>query len=126
MHTLVTKEGFPYGFEPNACATCGGRCCTGESGYIYVNKTEMERLAQFLDISIEDLKKKYLYKSGYRYSIKEKEDETGFACIFFDSESKGCLVYGARPLQCRTFPFWEYYKNRVEELKEECPGIVDV
>ena len=126
MQDIVTKEGFFYGFTPSACATCGGRCCTGESGYIYVNKTEMERLADFLKISIEELKERYLYKSGYKYSIKEREKDGEFECIFYDAAQDGCMVYGARPIQCRTFPFWDYYKTRVDELKKECLGIVDV
>jgi len=126
MQDIVTKEGFSYGFTPSACATCGGKCCTGESGYIYVNKAEMERLADFLKIDVEELKRDYLYKSGYKYSIKEREREGSFECIFYDAAQDGCTVYGARPIQCRTFPFWDYYKTRVEELKQECPGIVDV
>ena len=126
MQNIVTKEGFPYGFMPNACATCGGKCCTGESGYIHVNKTEMERIAAFLNIDIETLKSEYLYKHGYKYSIKEREVEGSFECVFYDAKQDGCMIYAARPVQCRTFPFWEYYKNRVDELKRECPGIVDV
>jgi Fe-S-cluster containining protein len=34
-------------------------------------------------------------------SLKEKTNKD---CIFWDS---GCTVYEKRPLQCRTFPFWE-------------------
>jgi len=125
MRDIVTKEGYPYGFMPEACYSCGGRCCTGESGYIYVNKNEMERIASFLEISIDELKEKYLYKKGYKFSIKEIKYQDSFECIFYDRENNGCKIYMARPIQCRTFPFWEYYKTRVEELKQECPGIID-
>ena len=38
MSAIVTKEGFDYAFDVRACSTCKGRCCTGESGYIYVSK----------------------------------------------------------------------------------------
>jgi len=123
---VVSKEGFPYGFMPDACATCGGRCCTGESGYIYVNKTEMERIASFLNLEVEELKAAYLYKNGYRYSIKERQVGDEYECVFYDAKENGCMIYAARPVQCRTFPFWDYYKTRVGELKAECPGIVDV
>ncbi len=123
MQDIVTKEGFNYGFDATACATCGGRCCVGESGYIYVNTHEMERIANFLEIDIEELKSRYLYKVGYKYSIKEQQNGSSHECIFYEN---GCTIYAARPLQCRTFPFWDYYKTRVDELKQECPGIVDV
>ena len=125
MCNRVTKEGYGYAFEPLACASCNGRCCTGESGYIYVNEAEMERLAKFLDIDIKKLKARYLYKVGRRYSIKEQKGALGYACIFYDA-LQGCKVYSARPIQCRTYPFWEYYKEDVEALKRECPGVVDV
>ena len=121
----MTKEGYPYAFDPSACVSCGGRCCTGESGYIFVNKHEMERMANFLHIDIEALKERYLYKKGYKYSIKERQVGESFECVFFDRELNGCSVYAARPIQCRTFPFWEHFKHNVEALKEECPGIVD-
>ncbi len=125
MQDLITREGYPYAFMPSACASCGGRCCTGESGYIYVNKTEMERIADFWKLSTEELIGRYLYKSGYRYSIRERVVAGSHECIFYDKEHNGCMIYAARPIQCRTFPFWDYYKTRVDELKLECPGIVD-
>ena len=34
------------------------------------------------------------------------------------------MIYDARPNQCITFPFWDYYKTRLDELKQECPGII--
>ena len=125
MRDLITKEGYSYAFDPTACANCGGRCCTGESGYIFVNRHEMERMANFLRIDIEELKKRYLYKEGYKYSIKERKVGESFECVFFDREAGGCSVYAARPIQCRTFPFWDHFKNNIKALKEECPGIVD-
>jgi Fe-S-cluster containining protein len=125
MRDIVTKEGFPYGFIQSACYSCGGRCCTGESGYINVNKSEIERIASFLEIDIDSFKKKYLYKNGYKYSIKEMVYNGSYECVFYDRENNGCSIYMARPIQCRTFPFWEYFKNNIEELKEECPAILD-
>ena len=111
MQDIITKEGFDYGFIQSACYSCGGRCCTGESGYIYVNKNEMERIASFLEMDIETFKEKYLYKKGYKYSIKEVKVDESYECVFYDKEHNGCLIYQARPIQCRTFPFWDYYKR---------------
>jgi len=126
MQDIVIKEGFDYGFIPSACSTCGGKCCTGESGYIHVNKNEIERIATFLKVQPEEFKRKYLYKHGYKYSIKEVKCGDSYECIFYDNEHNGCKIYQARPIQCRTFPFWDYYKTKVDELKQECPGIVNV
>lgn len=125
MQFLIEKEGFPYAFDPSACATCQGRCCTGESGYIYVNKEEIENIAKLINFDVEDFKANYLRKVGYKYSIKEIVLNGNHECIFYDSESNGCIIYQARPTQCKTFPFWDYFKTRVDELKQECPGIID-
>jgi len=126
MSNLIKKDGFNYAFNPSACQSCAGRCCTGESGYIYVTKTEIENIAKLLNLSVEEFVKDYLFKKGYKYSIKELKFGDSYECVFYNRESNGCNIYNTRPKQCRTFPFWDYYKNRIDELKLECPGIVDV
>lgn len=126
MSDLMHQDGYPYAFDASACSTCQGKCCTGESGYINVNNLEIENIASFLNLQVNDFGTKYLFKYGYKYSIKEREHEGSFECIFYDRESNGCEIYDVRPSQCRTFPFWEYFKTRVDELKLECPGIVNV
>ena len=118
---IIKKEGFSYKFDQDACKSCEGNCCIGESGYIWVSPKEIEEIAKFLKMDSEKFKEMYLIKVGYKYSIKEKPYKDGFACIFF---ANGCSIYPVRPNQCRTFPFWDYFKNRVDELKKECPGII--
>lgn len=127
MNEIIKQEGFTYGFNPKACDTCEGNCCIGEPGYIWISKSEREELAKHLNIELEDLVYNYLRRVGYNYSINERKlSEDNYACIFFDLEKKQCSVYEARPKQCRTFPFWDYFKNRVNEVKEECPAIKDI
>ena len=125
MSNIMRKESYPYAFDSSACATCEGRCCTGESGYIYVTKDEIKDIAEVLKIDINELRVKYLFKKGYKYSIKEFKYNDSYECVFYDRESNGCQIYNARPSQCKTFPFWDYYKTRVNELKQECPGIIN-
>jgi len=124
MNDLMTKAGFNYGFDVNACNTCEGNCCIGESGYIWINRDEMKNLSQLLNVTVEELKEKYLNKFNYKFSIKEKKlSQNNFACMFFDLTLKQCSIYDARPGQCRTFPFWDYFKENEKEVYEECPGI---
>lgn len=123
---MISEEGYNYKFDETKCETCGGKCCIGESGYIWITPQEILKLSNKLEITEQQLIDKYLIKYNYRYSIKEKIiSENNFACIFFDTNKMQCSVYDARPKQCRTFPFWEYFRNNIEELKEECPAIVD-
>ena len=119
---LISKDGFNYKFNPDACSECEGNCCIGESGYIWVNPKEIKEISAFLKIDEELFKSRFLIKVGYRYSIKERPYKNGYACIFFEN---GCKIYPVRPTQCRTFPFWDYYKDKIDELKKECPGIIE-
>lgn len=126
MNEIVTNKDYNYKFTPSACASCGGACCIGESGYIWIKYPEIVKMAEFLELTIEEFATMYLKKVKHRYSLIEKKlDEDNYACIFFDNEIKQCTVYLVRPLQCRTFPFWETFKGDITELKKECPGIID-
>jgi Fe-S-cluster containining protein len=125
MSNIIKKNGYPYAFNEAACATCEGRCCTGESGYIYVTKNEIEKIANSLEMEVNDFRVKYLFQKGYKFSIKENKYNDSYECVFYDRKTNGCKIYMARPNQCKTFPFWDYFKTRVDELKKECPGIID-
>jgi len=124
QNRLIKEDGYSYAFNPDACSSCQGRCCTGESGYIFVTKDEIQKISELLEIDIDIFVKEYLYKKGYKYSIKEQLFNGSYECIFYDRKSNGCGIYDARPTQCKTFPFWDYYKQKVDELQLECPGII--
>lgn len=116
---------FKFTFDCNACAACGGKCCTGESGYIFCSIGEMQKISEFLGLSFNEFTQKYVKKVGYKFSLIEKKYLDGYACIFFDSETKKCNIYDVRPKQCKTFPFWDIYKDkeRLQELLQQCIGI---
>ncbi len=124
MYPIMKEAGYNYSFDPNACESCGGNCCTGESGYIFLNPNEMQAIASHLELSMQEFKEEYLFKKGYKYSIKERIVDESHDCIFFDRKINGCGIYPVRPTQCRTFPFWPYFKKSEAELKAECPGII--
>ena len=89
-----------------------------------MTKTEALKICEVLNIDIPELVEKYLYKKGYKYSLKENKIDDSYECIFYDREVNGCKIYEARPQLCRTFPFWDYFKTRIDELKAECPGVI--
>jgi len=122
---ILSEDGYTFKFTPSACESCGGACCTGESGYIWAKYPEIEKMAEFLELTVEDFATMYLKKVKHRYSLIEKKiDDENYACIFFNEELKQCSIYSVRPRQCRTFPFWEIFKNNKEEVIKECPGII--
>ena len=118
------EEGYAYAFNPKACEACQGNCCIGESGYIWVSLEEIRAMAQHLQMSEAVFINDYLLKIRYRFTLKEIPYEGGFGCIFFDREKRMCRIYDVRPSQCRTFPFWEYFKQNIDEVVTECPGII--
>ena len=119
--SYIVQDGFEFAFDPTACMRCEGNCCRGESGYIWVDESEIEQIANFLTITKERFKKDYLKKINGRYSIKEICQNGEYLCIFFH---KGCEIYSVRPKQCRTYPFWEEFKKNKEEVWRECKGIL--
>lgn len=122
----LSAPDYPYRFNPLACETCGGRCCNGESGNIWVNIREIEAIALALTMDTGDFIETYLRKIDYKFSIKELKSKDNYACVFYDETKNGCTIYDVRPEQCRTFPFWPYYKDKPEEAAAECPGVVPV
>ncbi len=114
MSTPWYRDGLKFG-----CTQCG-RCCTGAPGYVWVTRTEIDRLASWLEMSPDEFGGRYVRRVGRRYSLIEKPNGD---CIFYD---RGCTVYSARPNQCRTYPFWpEILKSRKawDEEAQECPGV---
>ena len=103
------------------CTGCGD-CCTGAPGYVWINKSEIERLAALLKTSVEKFEKKYVRQIGIRKSLIELAHGD---CVFFDNQRRCCQVYDARPRQCRTWPFWVsnlHSPDSWQDTADRCPG----
>lgn len=103
------------------CTGCG-QCCTGAPGYVWVNKAEIEALADALGVEVADFESKYVRQVGIRKSLREF---SGGDCVLFDSQSRTCRAYDARPRQCRTWPFWASNLRTPEAWEKtcsQCPG----
>jgi Fe-S-cluster containining protein len=103
------------------CTQCGN-CCTGAPGYVWVNQEEIDALAGHFGLSVEAFERKYVRRVGVRRSLMELPNGD---CVFFDGESRRCTVYGLRPRQCRTWPFWHSNVHSEEawaETCQACPG----
>ena len=117
---LKHKEGFPFSFNARACDSCGGKCCTGQSGYIWATPEEIESMAESLGLTFAQFATRYTHRVNGRFTLNEVQRPQGdFACVFFD---QGCKIYDQRPEQCRTFPFWEHFKREPRVVISSCPG----
>ncbi|ANV98228.1 hypothetical protein BBW65_05175 [Helicobacter enhydrae] len=121
----MIKNNFCYDFNSEMCAECGGKCCIGESGYIFLSVAEMEAIAESMGMEFAQWTQRFVKKVGYKFSLIEKPFLDGYACVFFDTQNKQCSIYPHRPKQCRTFPFWEVYrpKEMFDTLCKECIGV---
>lgn len=110
------KEGLRF-----ECTGCG-QCCTGAPGYIWVNEREIQEIADFLKLDIQTFADRHLRMINGRFSLRENPHT--YDCTFL-KENK-CTVYGVRPTQCRTFPWWPTLLKSKEEWLEaskRCEGI---
>ena len=115
---MKSPEDRSYFFDAGlrfSCTQCG-KCCTGEPGIVRATPTEIARIEQLTGRERADFSDPA--SKGYR--LKERPNGE---CIFFEN---GCSIYKARPLQCRTYPFWfeNVRSERAwEQACKDCPGI---
>ncbi len=114
------------------CTQCGN-CCTGAPGVVWISDEEMSRLAGHLQLTVQQVADRYCRHESGRWSLKERVSPKGeYDCIFLKTiEQDGasrrvCGCYEARPLQCRTWPFWtEVIKTEAlwNHAHRKCPGM---
>ena len=85
----------------------------------FFQKNDVEQAINFLSVSEEEFIEKYctIVDIGFfkKVSLQEKSN---YDCIFWQ-DGLGCAIYEARPLQCRSYPFWP----SVMESRQS-PGIM--
>ena len=104
------------------CTRCNN-CCRFEPGYVFLSEKDVLRLAGGLRLVYDEFVKRYCrvvdVGNTRMLSLTEKPN---FDCIFWDG---GCTVYEHRPLQCRSYPFWDANvasKEAWDEVSVVCPG----
>jgi Fe-S-cluster containining protein len=112
----MARDGFRF-----TCQGSGKCCLAGEDyGYVYLTRLDRQRLAAHFEISQWAFTRRYAERTDGYFYLKEPDTD----CRFL--ENKRCTVYEARPLQCRTWPFWPENINGAGWTKEaarRCPGI---
>lgn len=105
------------------CSQCS-ICCRKDPGIVLLTKQDFEKLRNHLSMSEKEFLEqccREVYKDNKTLiSLKEK---VNYDCIFWNN---GCIVYEARPLQCKTYPFWPSVlesKKSIENEKKRCKGI---
>jgi len=85
------------------CKRCG-ECCTKGSGALI--REDLKKIADFLDITVDELKDKHLEKiekfntTLFRPKLAREKGRPYGKCIFF-SERHGCAIQEVKPAECR-------------------------
>lgn len=106
------------------CTQCGN-CCSGPPGYVWVTPKDVEDIARFIGKTDGKLGKEHIRRVAFRTSLVEKP---GGDCVFLKREGGKalCSIYPVRPLQCRTWPFWDHNlktKSAWDDASKNCPGM---
>ncbi len=106
------------------CTGCGA-CCTsrGEYAHVYLNADEARALADELGVGLAEFRRRYTFRDECGWTQLRFE---GASCVFLEPGTNRCSVYGARPTQCRTFPFWRdlIQDGRwSEDARRLCEGV---
>ncbi len=120
MHIPYYTQGLRF-----TCRQCS-TCCRHDPGFVFLSFTDLERIVTVLDSTPAEVLRQYcriVDVGGGRRRISLIE-RSNYDCIFWQQGK--CTIYEARPLQCRSFPFWHefvYDQARWEECAKSCPGI---
>ncbi len=89
---------------------------------VWVSDEEIADIANATGKSTGEIRLLHTRIVGGRVSLREYPNGD---CTFFDPKKRTCTVYEARPVQCRTWPFWNSNINTPkawDDVKQECPG----
>ncbi len=105
------------------CTGCG-RCCIGGGDYhVFLTDAAAETIRGYLGLSRAWFRRHYLRRlpDGDQVATIGKDGR----CIFLGTDNR-CRVYPARPVQCRSYPFWPEVINSQTGWQREgrrCEGI---
>jgi Fe-S-cluster containining protein len=108
------------------CTRCGV-CCTGNAdAYVLLWPGEAEALCAELGLSWAWFRRHYLRRdSDGDLVLRMREEQGRCTCILLGADGQ-CRAYQARPIQCRTYPFWPELLRSAKAWEREakrCEGI---
>ena len=88
---------------------------------MYLSEADLKRAAGFVRISAAAFERKYVYRTRNRMRLRVPRRTH---CHFL--VEGGCGIHPAKPVQCRTFPFWPELVDHPRawtNTAKYCPGI---
>jgi len=103
------------GKKIESCIRCGTCCEKGgptlhSEDRIFLQKGVLRPTHLFTlragELAYHPLEERLIELSDEMIKIKGKDDRSG-ACIFYDAEQHGCVIYEDRPLECSALKCWD-------------------
>ncbi|MGI5172055.1 YkgJ family cysteine cluster protein [Treponema sp. OMZ 840] len=107
-----------------SCTRCS-HCCRAEPGFVYLSQSDLTNLCKWFNLKAAEFIRLYcrfVYNAEGKKVLSLRE-KPGYDCILWNN---GCTAYGARPIQCSTYPFWSFILQNRHTWESEaaaCPGI---
>jgi Fe-S-cluster containining protein len=108
-----------------SCTQCGN-CCGGAPGHVWVSENEIRAIAQRLGMAFAEFEQRHTRLAERGRSLLEFENGD---CEFLVRRGDGkteCSIHAVRPLQCRTWPFWQSNlrtRRTWDGAARNCPGM---
>ena len=117
-------EGLKFG-----CTACG-KCCQNE-GEVWMDSDEFADLTTYLQkspLSVLDQYSERIMNGWVKMKSQGSDDSALDAtksnrCIFLGENGKECSIYEARPIQCRTYPFWPRLLDSPKSWEDESVSV---
>jgi Fe-S-cluster containining protein len=110
------EDGLPF-----SCTACGNCCKShGEYSHVYLREEEVLAMAAHLEMDPVEFTRQHLVVEKGWITLRPDLPQ----CQFLTPAGQ-CGVYEVRPVQCRTWPFWDVnLKPDVwkKEVNAICPG----
>lgn len=101
------------------CQRCGA-CCQRKGGSVWLMAEDLDRLAAACHLSLEAF--------GFQYCVAgagRRLQSIDGGCVLLEPDGL-CGLYRARPLQCRTWPWWAGViasRGAWQAATSSCPGM---
>ena len=82
------------------CQKCGD-CCRVD-GYVFLTKKDSAAIMEYLEVDKKEFKRKFTDWFLFLGRVLKLDAEG--CCFLIDGR---CIIYPVRPIQCRTFPYWD-------------------
>jgi Fe-S-cluster containining protein len=96
---------------------------------VWFTDEEAYAMAAYLKLDVNEFLRRHAHTVNGRWTLNERVGPAGYDCVFLQRDAKGKAlysIYGSRPMQCRTWPFWnDLLKSQKDwdRAAERCPGM---